>query len=75
MSSGSRLYDRFAEQMKKEKLEDSNEEFDVMYPTGFIGLDFLNDYVDYVELDPLGNIYNRKSFKQIFTELGIPQNN
>lgn len=41
----------------------------------YLGLDFLNDYVDYVELDPLGNIYNRKSFKQIFTELGIPQNN
>ena len=41
----------------------------------YLGLDFLNDYVDYIEVDPLGNIYNRKSFKEIFNQLGTPKNN
>ncbi len=57
MSSGSRLYDRFAEQMKKEKLEDSNEEFDVMYPTGFIGLDFLNGSMIHIKTDKMDTKY------------------
>lgn len=46
MSTGSRLADnfglKFAERMKKEKIDDSNETFDVMYQTGFITLDYLN---------------------------------
>ena len=34
---------------------------------------FLQDYVDYVELDSLGNVCTRKSFKQIFAELGTEE--
>lgn len=36
---------------------------------------FLEEYVDLAEVDPLGNIYNRKPFKEIFSELGTPKNN
>ena len=61
MSTGSRLADNFAiafgEAMKKEKLEDSNEEFDVMYQTGFLSLDFLNGTMIHVKSDKIDMQY------------------
>jgi len=61
MSTGSRLVDNFAvafrEAMKKEKLEDSNEEFDVMYPTGFLALDYLNGSMIHVKSDKVETKY------------------
>ena len=61
MSTGSRLADNFAlafsEAMKKEKLEDSNEEFDVMYPTGFLALDYLNGSMIHVKSDKVETKY------------------
>lgn len=41
----------------------------------FLKVNFMQEYVDLIELDPLGNIYNRKSFKEIFNELGTTKNN
>lgn len=57
MSTGSRLYDNFADRMKKEKMEDSNEEFDVMYQTGFIALDYLNGSMIHVKSDKIDMKY------------------
>ena len=57
MSTGSRLGDLFAEAMKKEKLEDSNEEFDVMYQTGFLALDYLNGTMIHVKSDKIDMQY------------------
>ena len=42
MAVGSRLMDKVVERMKKAKINDSNEEFEVLYPTGFLSLDYLN---------------------------------
>jgi RecA/RadA recombinase len=42
MAVGSRLMDKVVERMKKAKIKDSNEEFEVLYPTGFLSLDYLN---------------------------------
>lgn len=42
MSTGSRLMDKVNEKMKKAKIKDTNEEFEVLYPTGFASLDYLN---------------------------------
>ena len=42
MAVGSRLMDKVVERMKKAKIKDSNEEFEVLYPTGFPSLDYLN---------------------------------
>ena len=42
MATGSRLMDKVNERMKKAKLQDTNEEFEVLYPTGFLSLDYLN---------------------------------
>ena len=52
---------------------DKSEESIIFNRQIYLSNNFLNDYVDYVELDPLGNIYNRKSFKEIFNELGTIQ--
>ena len=57
MSTGSRLADLFSERMKKEKLEDSNEEFDVMYQTGFLALDYLNGSMIHVKTDKVETQY------------------
>ena len=61
MSTGSRLADNFAiafsEAMKKEKLDDSNEEFDVMYQTGFLALDYLNGSMIHVKSDKVETKY------------------
>ena len=61
MSTGSRLADNFAlafsEAMRKEKLEDSNEDFDVMYPTGFLALDYLNGSMIHVKSDKVETKY------------------
>lgn len=43
MATGSRLMDKFNERMKKAKgYVDTKEEFEVLYPTGFLALDYLN---------------------------------
>ena len=42
MSSGSRLMDKVTERLKKAKVNINEEEFEVMYPTGFLQLDALN---------------------------------
>ena len=42
MGSGSRLVDKVNERLKKAKVNISEEEFEVMYPTGFLQLDALN---------------------------------
>ena len=42
MATGSRLMDKVNERMKKAKIADTNEEFEVLYPTGFASLDYLN---------------------------------
>ena len=57
MSTGSRLGDLFAEAMRKEKLEDSNEEFDVMYQTGFLALDYVNGTMIHVKSDKIDMQY------------------
>ena len=54
---------------------DKSEEAEIFNNQIYLSLNFLQDYADYVELDPLGNIYNRKPFKEIFNELGIPKIN
>ena len=41
-STGSRLMDRFVEKMAKAKVDTNKEEFEVLYPTGFPALDYLN---------------------------------
>lgn len=57
MSTGSRLADKFTDIMKKEKIDVSNEEFDVMYQTGFIGLDYLNGSMIHVKSDKVNMQY------------------
>ena len=42
MGSGSLLMDRVNERFKKAKIVETNEEFEVMYPTGFASLDCAN---------------------------------
>ena len=49
MGSGSRLMDKVNERMKKAKIADSKEEFEVLYSTGFISLDYLNGSMIHVK--------------------------
>lgn len=42
MASSSRLYDKVNERLKKAKVSINEEEFEVMYPTGFLALDAAN---------------------------------
>ena len=56
MAVGSRLMDKVVERMKKAKINDSNEEFEVLYPTGFPSLDYLNGSMIHVN----GNGINMK---------------
>lgn len=42
MSSGSRLMDKVNDRLKKSKINIKEEEFEVLYPTGFLTLDYLN---------------------------------
>lgn len=49
MATGSRLMDKFNERMKKAKLETNKEEFEVLYPTGFLALDYLNGTMIHVK--------------------------
>ena len=56
MATGSRLMDKVNERMKKAKLIDNNEEFEVLYPTGFLSLDYLNGSMIHVN----GNGINMK---------------
>ena len=56
MATGSRLMDKVNEKMKKAKIKDTNEEFEVLYPTGFASLDYLNGSMIHVN----GNGVNLK---------------
>ena len=56
MATGSRLMDKVNERMKKAKIADNNEEFEVLYPTGFLSLDYLNGSMIHVN----GNGINLK---------------
>ena len=58
------------------KNNDKNSELTKLFERRiFLSFKLMEEYFDFVELDPLGNIYNRKSFKEIFNELGTPKNN
>lgn len=57
MGTGSRLRDQFDERMKKEKINTEQEEFDVMYQTGFIALDYLNGSMVHVKTDKVNTKY------------------
>ena len=57
MGTGSRLRDQFEERMKKEKINTEQEEFDVMYQTGFIELDYVNGSMVHVKTDKINTKY------------------
>jgi RecA/RadA recombinase len=49
MATGSILMDKFNERMKKSKAKNNDEEFEVLYPTGFLSLDYLNGSMIHVD--------------------------
>ena len=56
-STGSRLMDRFMSKMSKLKLSDDAEEFEVLYPTGFLALDHLNGVMVHVRNENINTSY------------------
>lgn len=57
MVTGSRLADKVCERMKKEKIAYDQEEFDVMYQTGFVELDYVNGSMVHVKTDKVNTKY------------------
>lgn len=57
MSTGSRLMDEFRKRAAKAKIKDNQEEFEVMYPTGFAALDYLNGTMIHVKSDKINTSY------------------
>lgn len=55
--TGSRLMDRFMQKMSKLKLSDDAEEFEVLYPTGFLALDYLNGMMIHVKSPQINMSY------------------
>ena len=49
MAIKSRLMDNFVQRMKSAKIKESDEEFEVMYSTGFLALDYLNGTMIHVK--------------------------
>ena len=57
MSTGSRLMDNVRKAMSKAKISDRQEEFDVMYSTGFLNIDYLNGTMIHVKSDKINTKY------------------
>ena len=57
MATGSRLMDEFNKRAAKIKNIDSKEEFDILYPTGFLALDYLNGTMVHVESEKVNTSY------------------
>ena len=57
MGTGSGLMDKFRDRMKKAKVSLNEEEFEVMYPTGFLALDYLNGTMIHVHSEKINMNY------------------
>lgn len=57
MGTGSRLMDEFRKRASKIKNACNDEEFDVLYPTGFTALDYLNGTMVHVKSDSIDTSY------------------
>lgn len=57
MSTGSALMDKFRARMQKAKISTDEEEFEVMYPTGFLALDYLNGTMIHVKSEKINTSY------------------
>lgn len=57
MATGSRLMDLFNAAASKNKINNNKEEFEVMYPTGFAALDYLNGQMIHVKSDKVNMGY------------------
>lgn len=57
MGTGSKLMDKFRDRMQKAKISTNEEEFEVMYSTGFLSIDYLNGTVIHVTSEKINTTY------------------